>query len=38
MLEFFEKSSQNLLAAEAIAGIGHIPGSGYMRAKVVQAS
>jgi uncharacterized protein YbjT (DUF2867 family) len=47
VLEFFEKSSQNLLAAEAIAGVGHhvalsivgadrIPDSGYMRAKVAQ--
>ncbi|KAM3113992.1 SDR family oxidoreductase [Phormidesmis sp. 146-33] len=47
VLEFFEKSSRNLLAAEAIAGVGHhvalsvvnadrLPDSGYMRAKVVQ--
>jgi uncharacterized protein YbjT (DUF2867 family) len=47
VLEFFEKSSRNLLAAEAIAGVGHhvalsivgadrIPDSGYMRAKVAQ--
>jgi uncharacterized protein YbjT (DUF2867 family) len=47
VLEFFEKSSRNLLAAEADAGVGHhvalsivgadrIPDSGYMRAKVVQ--
>lgn len=47
VLEFFEKSSQNLLAAEADAGVGHhvllsivgaerLPDSGYMRAKVVQ--
>jgi uncharacterized protein YbjT (DUF2867 family) len=47
VLEFFEKSSRNLLAAEAIAGVGHhvalsvvgadrIPESGYMRAKAAQ--
>ncbi|MEH2235239.1 SDR family oxidoreductase [Nostoc sp.] len=47
VLEFFEKSSRNLLAAEAIAGVGHhvalsvvgadrIPESGYMRAKASQ--
>ncbi|RCJ36579.1 NmrA family transcriptional regulator [Nostoc punctiforme NIES-2108] len=47
VLEFFEKSSRNLLAAEAIAGVGHhvalsvvgadrIPDSGYMRAKAAQ--
>ena len=47
VLEFFEKSSRNLLAAEAHAGVGHhvalsivgadrIPDSGYMRAKVAQ--
>lgn len=47
VLAFFERSSQNLLAAEAIAGVGHhvalsivgvdrIPDSGYMRAKVAQ--
>ena len=47
VLEFFEKSSRNLLAAEADAGMGHhvavsivgadrIPDSGYMRAKVAQ--
>jgi uncharacterized protein YbjT (DUF2867 family) len=47
VLEFFEKSSRNLLAAEADAGVGHhiavsivgadrIPDSGYMRAKVAQ--
>ena len=47
MLEFFEKSSQNLLAAEALAGVGHhvalsvvgadrLPNSGYMRAKIAQ--
>lgn len=46
-LEFFEKSSRNLLAAEIDTGVGHhialsivgadlIPDSGYMRAKVVQ--
>ncbi|WP_017314205.1 SDR family oxidoreductase [Mastigocladopsis repens] len=47
VLEFFEKSSQNLLAAEADAGVAHhivvsivgadrILDSGYMRAKVAQ--
>ena len=47
VLEFFEKSSRNLLAAEAEAGVGHhvalsivgadrIPDSSYMRAKVAQ--
>jgi uncharacterized protein YbjT (DUF2867 family) len=47
VLEFFEKSSRNLLGAEADAGVGHhvalsivgadrIPDSGYMRAKVAQ--
>ncbi|MEH2320510.1 SDR family oxidoreductase [Nostoc sp.] len=47
VLEFFEKSSRNLLVAEAIAGVGHhvalsvvgadrIPESGYMRAKASQ--
>lgn len=47
VLEFFEKSSRNLLAAEADADVGHhialsivgadrIPDSGYMRAKVAQ--
>ncbi|MBE9225508.1 SDR family oxidoreductase [Phormidium sp. LEGE 05292] len=47
VLEFFEKSSHNLLAAETKAGVGHhlalsivgverLPDSGYMRAKVVQ--
>lgn len=47
VLEFFEKSSRNLLAAEADAGVGHhvavsivgadrIPDSGYLRAKVAQ--
>lgn len=47
VLEFFEKSSGNLLAAEADAGVGHhvalsvvgadrLPDSGYMRAKVAQ--
>ena len=45
VLEFCEKSSRNLLAAEADAGVGHhvavsivgadrIPYSGYLRAKV----
>jgi uncharacterized protein YbjT (DUF2867 family) len=47
VLEFFEKSTRNLLAAEADAGVTHhilvsivgadrIPDSGYMRAKVAQ--
>jgi uncharacterized protein YbjT (DUF2867 family) len=47
VLEFFSKSTRNLLAAEADAGVGHhvalsivgcdrIPDSGYMRAKVAQ--
>jgi len=47
VLEFFEQSSRNLLAAEADAGVGHhvalsivgadrIPDSGYLRAKVAQ--
>jgi uncharacterized protein YbjT (DUF2867 family) len=47
VLEFFETSGRNLLAAEAAAGVGHhvalsvvgadrIPDSGYMRAKVAQ--
>jgi uncharacterized protein YbjT (DUF2867 family) len=47
VLAFFEKSSRNLLAAEADAGVGYhvalsvvgadrIPDSGYMRAKVAQ--
>lgn len=47
VLEFFEKSSRNLLSAEAIAGVGHhvalsvvgadrLPDSGYMRAKISQ--
>lgn len=47
VLEFFEKSTRNLLAAERAAGVGHhvalsvvgadrIPDSGYMRAKVAQ--
>jgi uncharacterized protein YbjT (DUF2867 family) len=46
-MEFFDKSTRNLLAAEAAAGIGHhialsvvgadrMTGSGYMRAKVAQ--
>jgi uncharacterized protein YbjT (DUF2867 family) len=49
VLEFFSKSTRNLLAAEADAGVGHhvalsivgvdrIPDSGYMRAKVAQES
>lgn len=47
VLEFFQKSTTNLLAAEAAAGVRHhvalsvvgadrLPDSGYMRAKVVQ--
>jgi len=47
VLEFFEASSRNLLAAEEAAGVGHhvalsvvgadrLPDSGYMRAKVAQ--
>lgn len=47
VLEFFETSGRNLLAAEAAAGVGHhvalsvvgadrLPASGYMRAKVAQ--
>src|SRR3954470_15991827 len=47
VLEFFETSGRNLLAAEAAAGVAHhvalsvvgadrIPDSGYMRAKVAQ--
>jgi uncharacterized protein YbjT (DUF2867 family) len=47
VLEFFEKSTRNLMAAEADAGVAHhvvvsivgadrIPDSGYMRAKVAQ--
>jgi len=47
VLEFFEKSTSNLLAAEAAAGVGHhvalsvvgsdrAPDSGYLRAKVAQ--
>lgn len=47
VLEFFETSGRNLLAAETAAGVGHhvalsvvgadrIPDSGYMRAKVAQ--
>src|SRR5262245_36754464 len=47
VLEFFEKSSRNMLAAEADAGVGHhvavsivgadrVPDSGYLRAKVAQ--
>jgi uncharacterized protein YbjT (DUF2867 family) len=49
VLEFFEKSGRNLLAAEAKAGVRHhvalsvvgadrLPDSGYMRAKVAQES
>jgi uncharacterized protein YbjT (DUF2867 family) len=47
VLDFFETSTRNLLAAEAAAGVGHhvalsvvgadrLPDSGYMRAKVAQ--
>src|SRR5690606_33678379 len=47
VLEFFETSTRNLLAAEAAAGVGHhvalsivgcerLPDSGYFRAKVAQ--
>jgi uncharacterized protein YbjT (DUF2867 family) len=47
VLEFFQKSGRNLLAAEAAAGVGHhvalsivgtdrVPTSGYLRAKVAQ--
>jgi uncharacterized protein YbjT (DUF2867 family) len=47
VLEFFETSSRNLLAAEAAAGVGHhvalsvvgtdrLPESGYLRAKLAQ--
>jgi len=47
VLEFFETSTGNLLAAEAAAGVGHhvalsvvgndrLPASGYMRAKAAQ--
>jgi uncharacterized protein YbjT (DUF2867 family) len=47
VLEFFESSTRNILAAEAAAGVrhhvalsvvgaDHIPDSGYMRAKVAQ--
>jgi uncharacterized protein YbjT (DUF2867 family) len=47
VLEFFQTSTRNLLAAEATAGVGHhvalsvvgserLPDSGYMRAKVAQ--
>jgi uncharacterized protein YbjT (DUF2867 family) len=47
VLDFFETSSHNLLAAEAAAGVGHhvtlsvvgaerMPESGYMRAKIAQ--
>jgi uncharacterized protein YbjT (DUF2867 family) len=46
-MEFFDKSTRNLLAAEAAAGVKHhvalsvvgadrMPDSGYMRAKVNQ--
>jgi uncharacterized protein YbjT (DUF2867 family) len=47
VLEFFETSTGNLLAAEAAAGVGHhvalsvvgterMPGNGYFRAKIAQ--
>ncbi len=47
VMEFFETSTRNLLAAEAAAGVGHhvalsvvgtgrLPGSGYFRAKSAQ--
>jgi uncharacterized protein YbjT (DUF2867 family) len=47
VLEFFQRSGRNLLAAEAAAGVGHhvalsvvgtdrLPDSGYLRAKLVQ--
>lgn len=47
VLDFFETSGRNLLAAEAAAGVGHhvalsvvgtarLPDSGYLRAKLVQ--
>ena len=47
VLDFFQTSSRNLLAAETAAGVGHhvtlsvvgaerLPESGYMRAKVAQ--
>jgi uncharacterized protein YbjT (DUF2867 family) len=47
VLEFFETSGRNLLAAEATAGVGHhvalsivgadrVPDSGYLRAKMAQ--
>ncbi|HXL29183.1 MAG TPA: SDR family oxidoreductase, partial [Bradyrhizobium sp.] len=47
VLEFFETSNRNLLAAEAAAGVGHhvalsvvgaerLPESGYLRAKMAQ--
>lgn len=47
VLEFFEKSSRHLFAAEAAAGVGHhvalsvvgaerLPDSGYLRAKLAQ--
>lgn len=47
VLEFFQRTSRNLMAAETQAGVGHhvmlsvvgadrLPGSGYMRAKLAQ--
>ena len=49
VLEFFQTSTRNILAAEAVAGVGHhvalsvvgadiLPESGYMRAKAAQES
>ncbi len=49
VMEFFQTSGRNLLAAEAAAGVGHhlalsvvgadrLPDSGYLRAKVAQES
>src|SRR5262249_20099760 len=49
VMEFFQTSTRNLLAAEETAGVGHhvalsvvgadrLPDSGYMRAKVAQES
>ena len=47
VMKFFETSTRNLLAFEAVAGVGHhvalsvvgserMPGSGYLRAKIAQ--
>lgn len=49
VLEFFETSTRNLLAAEAAAGVGHhvalsvvgterMPENGYFRAKIARSS